>query len=186
MLRKTVKYLFIGVLAWMLIHCLVISCDGLREPAGNADYAVVLGNKVNPDGSLSERLQKRLECGLQLYLDHRVKGVIVSGGLGKEGYPEGTKMKEFLLAQGLPDSVIVVDNKGDNTLKTVQNTLALKDSLHFASLIVVSQYYHISRTKMLFRKKGFAAVSGASPAYAEWRDLYSLFREFFAFYSEAF
>lgn len=186
MLKKTGKYLSLLFLAWLLIHSAVIINDGLNDKGQNADYAVIFGNKVNADGSLSERLEKRMECGLQLYQNKRVHGLIVSGGLGKEGYNEGTKMKAFLLLHGVPDSAIVVDNKGDNTLKTVQNTLALKDSLHISSLIVVSQYYHISRAKMLFRKEGFTAVSGASPSYFEWRDVYSLLREFFAFYSEAF
>jgi vancomycin permeability regulator SanA len=186
MLKKTIKYLSLIFLSWLLVHSIVIISDGLRDEEHHADYAVIFGNKVNIDGTLSERLEKRLECGLQLYQSKRVRGFIVSGGLGKEGYEEGTKMKAFLLLHGVPDSVIVVDNKGDNTLKTVQNTIALQDSLHFSSLIVVSQYYHITRAKMLFRKKGFTAVSSASPKYFEWRDFYSLVREFFAFYSEAF
>lgn len=175
----------IAFLLWLLIHSIVITSEGLRDDGQSADYAVIFGNKVNTDGSLSERLEKRMECGLHLYRNKRVHGLIVSGGLGKEGHYEGTKMKEFLLSHGVPDSVIVVDNKGDNTLKTVQNALALRDSLHISSLIVVSQYYHISRAKLLFRKEGFTALSSASPRYFEWRDVYSLLREFFAFYSEA-
>ncbi len=186
MLKKTGKYLALLFVAWLLVHSIVIVSDGLADEGQSADYAVIFGNKVNTDGSLSERLEKRMECGLQLYQSHRVHGLVVSGGLGKEGHYEGTKMKEFLLLHGVPDSVIVVDNKGNNTLKTVQNTLALKDSLHISSLIVVSQYYHISRIKLLFRKEGFTALSSTSPHYFEWRDVYSLLREFFAFYSEAF
>ena len=185
MLKKTGKYLILLFTAWLLTHSIVIIRDGFRDEGRSADYAVIFGNKVNADGSLSQRLEKRLECGLHLYQTKRVRGLIVSGGLGKEGHYEGTKMKGFLLLHGVPDSLILVDNNGDNTLKTVQNTLALKNSLRINSLIVVSQYYHISRIKLLFRKEGFTAVSGASPHYFEWRDIYSLFREFFAFYSEA-
>ena len=168
----------------MLIHISVTVADGLNDKKEQADYAVILGNKVNTDGSLSERLTKRLECGLELYNTKRVKGIIVSGGLGKEGYYEGDKMKDFLIKNGVPDSVIVVDNKGDNTLKTVENVISMQPALQFKTLIIVSQYYHITRTKMLFKKKGFTSVSGASPSYFEWRDLYSLVREFFAYYLE--
>jgi hypothetical protein len=39
---------------------------------------------------------------------------------------------------------------------------------------------------MLFRKAGFVNVSGCSPAYFEFRDFYSLAREFVAYYSEMF
>jgi vancomycin permeability regulator SanA len=185
MLKKTIRYGVIGFLAWLGIHNVVIISDGLTNSQSKADYAVVMGNKVNTDGTLSERLSKRLECSLELYRSKQVNGFIVSGGLGKEGFYEGSKMKEFLVQHGVPDSLIVTDNKGDNTLKTVENVIRLKDSLHYHSLIVVSQYYHLTRCKMLFRKNGFEAVSGASPAYFEWRDLYSIVREFFAYYSEA-
>ena len=76
-------------------------------------------------------------------------------------------MKEYLLAQGVPAAVITVDNEGNTTRQTVVKVLRLRDSLRFTSLIVVSQYYHLTRTKMLFRQAGFGAVSGASPWYFE-------------------
>ncbi|RZK34987.1 MAG: YdcF family protein [Pedobacter sp.] len=108
--------------------------------------------------------------------------MLVSGGLGKEGFYEGDKMKAYLIEHKVPDSVIIVDNFGNNTLATVNNTMRLKDSLNFKSLIVVSQYFHLTRTKMLFRKRHFDNVSSVSPQYFEFRDIYSLLREFVAYY----
>ncbi|MEI2422628.1 YdcF family protein, partial [Arthrospira platensis SPKY2] len=116
------------------------------------------------------------------YNSGRVKKILVSGGLGKEGFYEGDKMKEYLTKHNVPDSVIIVDNFGVNTKATVQNTLKLKDSLNFESIIVVSQYFHLTRTKMLFRKYNFNSVSSISPKYFEVRDAYSLIREFAAYY----
>lgn len=176
---------FISVLLlWFISHIIYTIIDGLTDGGKTADVAVILGSKVNEDGTLSTRLEKRLTCGLQLYFNGRVKRLLVSGGLGKEGFMEGDKMKTFLLKSGVPDSVIVVDNHGDNTLATVNNTLRLKDSLNYKSLIIVSQYFHLTRTKMLFRKQHFVAVSSASPNYFELRDIYSLLREFIAYYLE--
>lgn len=123
-----------------------------------------------------------MECGLSLYDSGRVKKIIVSGGLGKEGFYEGDKMKKYLTKHGVPESVIIVDNLGVNTLATVENTIKLKDSLNFESVIVVSQYFHLTRTKMLFRKNNFRNVSSVSPKYFEVRDIYSLLREFVAYY----
>ena len=146
------------------------------------DIALILGNKVNEDGTLSKRLEKRLECGLNLYQNGQVKKIIVSGGLGKEGYYEGDKMKDYLIKNNVPDSLVIIDNFGNNTLATVNNTLKLKESLRFKSIIVVSQYFHLTRTKMLFKKQGFNNISSASPTYFEFRDFYSLLREFVAYY----
>lgn len=160
--------------------------DGLTDKKQQADIAVVLGNKVNEDGTLSKRLEERMECSINLYHDRRVKRILVSGGLGKEGFYEADKMKDYLVKNNIPDSVIIIDNFGSNTMATVDNTLKLKDSLNFQSIIVVSQYYHLTRTKMLFKKRQFYNTTSVSPKYFELRDIYSLLREFVAYYSAKF
>ncbi|MCX8523173.1 YdcF family protein [Chryseobacterium formosus] len=181
---KALKIICITIFTWFIIHSVYIISDGLSENGAKADAAVILGNKVNEDGTLSERLEKRLETGAELYKNHRIKKIIVSGGLGKEGYYEGSKMKEYLISKNIPDSVIIVDNKGDNTRLTIDNTLEIQKKYGFKSLIVVSQYFHVTRTKKLFRDKGFENVSSVSPRYFEWRDLYSILREFPAYYTQ--
>ncbi|QHT67836.1 YdcF family protein [Rhodocytophaga rosea] len=182
--RRLIKVLFIILSVWVLLHLASITIDGLTDTGQKADMAVIMGSKVNEDGTLSTRLEKRLACGLHLYKAGRVNKLLVSGGLGKEGFYEGDKMKAYLLEHGVPATSIIVDNYGNNTTATVENTLQLKDSLHYTSLIVVSQYFHVTRTKMLFRKRGFENVSSVSPLYFEWRDIYSLAREFAAYYTQ--
>lgn len=93
-------------------------------------------------------------------------------------------MKEFLMQKGVPDSLIIVDNLGNNTRLTVENTLKMRSKEKFNSIIVVSQYFHVTRTKKLFESKGFENVSSVSPDYFEWRDLYSIIREFPAYYTQ--
>ena len=168
----------------MLGHFAYITIDGLRDAGKTADVAVILGSKVNEDGTLSERLSKRMECGLMLYRTNRVKKIVVSGGYGKEGFYEGDKMKDYLIKNGVPDSLIIVDNKGNNTRATVNNALKIKDSINFKSAIVVSQYFHVTRTKKLFNDRHFTNISSASPKYFEMRDAYSMLREFAAYYTQ--
>ncbi|RZK59424.1 MAG: YdcF family protein [Hymenobacter sp.] len=187
MLRSTTwlgkgRYVLATLAAWVLGHTLLITLDGLHDRQQRADIAVILGNKVNEDGTLSERLRQRLACGLALYRSGRVPRLLVSGGLGKEGFYEGTKMRDYLRLHGVPEAAIIVDNAGNNTQQTVRNAMQLQSTLHFGSILVVSQFYHLSRTKMLFRQAGMTQVSGASPVYFEWRDCYSLLREFGAYY----
>lgn len=181
---KFFKILASVIILWFLVHSLYITIDGFSDHGQNADLAVILGNKVNEDGTLSIRLEKRLESGIDLYENHRIKKILVSGGLGKEGFYEGDKMKEFLVEKGIPDSLIIVDNHGDNTRATVINALKLKPQLKFNSLIIVSQYFHVTRTKKLFKDRGFENVSSVSPSYFEFRDFYSIVREFPAYYTQ--
>lgn len=181
---KFLKIVCSLLLLWCMAHTLYIIIDGLSDIGQKADLAIILGNKVNEDGTLSERLTKRLESGVFLYREHRVKKILVSGGFGKEGFYEGDKMKEYLIHQGIPDSVIMVDNKGNTTRATVDNTMKLKEKYPFSSAIVVSQYFHVTRTKKLFKDKGFTNISSVSPHYFEWRDFYSILREFPAYYTQ--
>jgi vancomycin permeability regulator SanA len=166
------------------MHSIFITIDGIHDGKKSADVAIILGSKVNEDGSLSKRLEKRLECGLQLYKNGRVKKIIVSGGLGKEGFYEGDKMKAYLVEKDIPETSVFVDNFGNNTSATVDNTIKLKNKLEIKSIIVVSQYFHLTRTKMLFKKRGFDNISSTSPNYFEIRDFYSILREFAAYYTE--
>lgn len=94
-------------------------------------------------------------------------------------------MQEYLIKNKIQKDKILVDNYGNDTEKTVENSIRIMDSLNFKSAISVSQFFHQTRTKKLFRKKGFENIESASPKYFELRDFYSMFREFVAYYKEA-
>jgi len=180
-----IKSISVILIVWFLAHSIYITIDGLTDKQTNADVAIVLGNKVNEDGTLSERLNARLDKSIELFNQNRVKSIIVSGGLGKEGYWEGKKMREYLVDNKIPADKILVDNFGNDTEKTVENSIRIMDSMNFKSAISVSQYFHQTRTKKLFHNKGFENIESASADYFEFRDFYSIFREFVAYYKEA-
>lgn len=180
-----IKSIFVILIIWFLAHSIYITIDGLSDKKTNADAAIVLGNKVNEDGTLSDRLKARLDKSIELFNQKRVRTIIVSGGLGKEGFWEGKKMQKYLVKSKIPADKILVDNLGNDTEKTVANSIRLMDGLHFKSAIAVSQYFHQTRIKKLFLKKGFKNIESASPDYFELRDFYSIFREFLAYYKEA-
>ncbi len=182
---KYFKIILTIFVTWFLLHAVFISIDGLTQTNASADAAVILGNLVYADGNMSKGLEQRVLCGLKLYEEGRVKKIIVSGGVSSGcKCNEGDKMKAYLVKNDVPDSAIVVDNFGKNTRATAANTFKFKDSLHINSVIAVSQYYHISRTKMLLRKNGFTNVSGASPKFFELFDFVAFVREFVGYYTQ--
>lgn len=180
-----IKRIFIyfggGFILWFLFHTIFITFDGFFDETVRSDVGIILGNKVKADGTLSERLAKRVDKGIELYQDSLIGLVIVSGGLGIEGYYEGTKMSEYMIERGIPPEKIIIDNLGITTSATAENVkkLGLDDA---SSVTVITQFYHISRTKLAFKKQGFSKVYGVHAEYFELRDFYSLFREFFAYY----
>ena len=178
---KKIKYFLYFLVLWFVIHEVIVITDGLTDENTKTDIAVIYGNTVHEDGTLSERLKARLHRGIQLYNDSLTDLLFVSGGLGKEGFYEGDKMQEYLIEKGIPAEKIVVDNQGNNTQLTTQNFV--KKFGTKKSVVVVSQYHHISRAKLAFRKVGFKQVTGAHADYFEIRDIYSCIREFFGYYS---
>ncbi|GAB2787567.1 YdcF family protein [Hymenobacter latericoloratus] len=161
----------------------MVTVDGLTDDVQPVDCLIVLGNTVNPDGSLSARLQARLDKALELYRQGVSPLILVSGGLGKEGHYEGTVMQRYLVAQGVPNQVILIDNEGNTTQATARNYARLARQRHLRSALVVSQFFHLSRTKLLLRKQGVPVVHAAHATYYEWRDAYALLRESFAYYA---
>lgn len=90
-------------------------------------------------------------------------------------------MKDYLISNGVIEGDIIVDNEGNNTHLTAIN---FKEKLpNVKSVTVVSQYFHISRAKLSFRQFEIQNVYGAHANHYELRDIYSLFREFFGYYT---
>ncbi len=168
-----------------LVHEIVIISDGLiDDEVEKAKVAVIFGSKVNEDGSLSERLKARLDRGLVLLRDSLVTEIYVSGGLGKEGFYEGTVMSDYLVSKGVLKKFIKIDNEGINTRSTALN---FKKEYPFdSSAIVVSQYFHVTRCKLAFMQVGVKYVKGVHCNFFESRDIYAAFREFFGFYKYLF
>ena len=176
-LKISIRFLTI----FFLIHEIIIVSDGLIDDDHlNARVGVILGSKVNENGSLSKRLKARLDKGLALYRNGKIQELYVSGGLGKEGFYAGTVMKNYLILNGVNSEAIKVDDYGINTRNTALNFA--RDYPSETSVTIVTQYFHITRCKLAFKQVGVDQVQGVHPDFFESRDLISIVREFFGFY----
>ncbi|MEO5685436.1 MAG: YdcF family protein [Chitinophagaceae bacterium] len=183
--RKWFKRIAGFLLLWVSIHIIYITIDGLASYKGRAEVAVILGNHVEADGSLSPWLKGRVDKALALYKEGRVKKIFASGGISpveEGGFPEGDAMKNYLLQQGVPVADIIADNYGQNTYLTAKDFIAWNASRQYTSVIVVSQFYHVTRSKYIFRKLGFKNVHSASSEKYAWMDVVGTLREVPAFY----
>lgn len=176
-LKKTLRFSLILFSLYFIFDSTYTVFVGLNDDVSQADFIVILGNQVQEDGTLSARLKARLDRSLEIYKDSPTS-VIVSGGLGKEGFWEGSKMAQYLIDQGIDSIDITIDNYGNTTMLTAQNSLQwIKPK---QNIVLVSQFYHLRRTKLAFEKMGFVSIQTSHCSYFEMRDFYSLFREFFA------
>jgi len=161
----------------LLVTSLAICVDGLRDRIGKADVGVVLGNKVETNGMPSARLAARLDKAVELYRRREFPVVIVSGGRGREGYDEGIVMRDYLIGKGVPAASIIVDLHGDTTMRTAENGAAIMRTRGYRSAFLISQYFHISRTRLAFSRCGIDATYNAHARYFEARDLLAIPRD---------
>jgi vancomycin permeability regulator SanA len=166
-----------------LVSGVYILYDGLNDVLFQADLIIVPGNKVELDGTPSPRLKARLDKAADLFKQHQAKLIFVSGGIGKEGFDESVVMSDYLSQQHIPHAAIILDNQGIDTLSTARNASVFMKNQQLSSAIVVSQYFHISRTKFALRKMGISKIGNAYAHYVEFRDGYSLMREVLAYAS---
>jgi len=182
-----VKYIILLLAGWFLVHSTIIIIDGLNDNVDRADMIVIFGNKVETNGLPSARLQSRLDRGIELYNHDYAPTIIVSGGFGKEGFDEGTVMKDYLLNNSIPEENIIVDSDGNNTYQTAKNVKKIMKSQNMTSVIIVTQYYHIARARLAFKRVGIEEIYSAHALMPpELRDPYSVFREFVGYYAYLF
>ena len=160
-----------------LAGCAIILVTGVQDRVRPADVGVVLGSKVYSSGKPSPALQARLDEALSLWRRNEVRNLFVSGGFGKEGFDESLVMRDYLVAHGVPAAAIVTDGHGDDTMLTARHTATLMRERHWTSAFVITQYFHVPRTRLALQTCGVNVVGWEHARYFEIRDFYSVPRE---------
>ena len=153
---------------------------GTIDDARPSDTAVILGSKVELTGQPSARLAARLDQGAVMYRAGLARTLIVSGGVGREGFDEAAVMRDYLVGKGVPAGAIIVDSLGLDTQATAANCAAIMRARGWSSAIVVTQHFHVPRTRLALRMAGVKHVTVTHAHFAEWRDIYSTLRELVA------
>jgi vancomycin permeability regulator SanA len=126
---------------------------GLTRHARRADVAVVLGARAYADGSPSLALADRVDEAVRAYHGGLVPRLIMSGGIDPHTrVSEARVMRERAVRAGVPAAVIELDEEGASTALTAQNVARLVPT--GARVLVVSHYFHLPRTALLFRRQG--------------------------------
>jgi vancomycin permeability regulator SanA len=162
-----------------------IAIDGLSDKVTAADLVVVPGNTVNPDGSLSRRLQGRLDAALKVFKASNASFIFVSGAVGKEGVDEAMAMKSYLISRGIPADRVIQDSAGFDTEATAKNAAQVMQRLKVTRAVATSQFFHVTRLRLLLQRYGVSVVGNTHATYFEPRDCYSLAREVIALLSIA-
>lgn len=119
-----------------------------------APVALVLGTKVQPDGTPSPFLAARLEIARQLYATGKVGAILVSGDNVDPGYDEPTAMRHWLVERGVPENKVVRDHAG---LDTYDSCARAKRIFGVDRATLVTQSFHLPRAVTVCRRLGVEA-----------------------------
>ncbi len=141
----------VGWVGLVLAHLITFGATDYTMPA---DAAVVLGAKVYPDGTASLALSDRVQTGIDLFRQGHVKYLIMSGATGAEGQNEAAVMRRLALEAGVPESCVLLDDRGVNTSHSARHCARILTEHRLATVLLVSHYYHLARAKMAFAEQG--------------------------------
>lgn len=174
---RWIRNLFLAGVIMLALGVIALVIAGTADDAAPSDVAIVLGSKVELNGKPSARLAARLDQGAAMYRRRLAPFLLVSGGVGREGFDEALVMRDYLVSKGVPASAILVDSLGVTTEATAVNSAAIMRTRGWTRAIVVTQYFHVPRTRMALRHAGIDKVTSTYPRFVEARDIYSTLRE---------
>jgi len=146
------------------------------------DYVIIHGCGLKNGEQLTRLLSDRVDKAMEIYRRCKIKPIIIpSGGRGgDETISEAQAMKNYLLAHGIPEESILLEDGSATTRENLLNSKALIDAREGGKrTALISSNYHIYRCLRLAREVGLKCIGiGARVAFYYWPS--ALIREFIA------
>ena len=132
--------------------------DGRRE----VDAIVVMG-VAQYDGKPSPQLQARLDHVLTLWNEGVAQLVVTTGGNQPgDRFTEARASADYLIAGGIPESSISMEDIGSTTLQSLQGVAEIVKSRGLSSVEIVTDPYHALRSRLIAQDLGLTTY--VSPA----------------------
>lgn len=160
-LTALLALVLVGILAFAAVLGQVLI--GARDDVhGDPKVMIILGRQLH-DWGPSVLLQDRLDTALDYLDSHPDMTVVVSGGQGdNEPTSEAQGMSDYLTGHGFPSEQIILETYSHNTH---QNMIYSAQHLRDAGIdltggvLIVSNGFHLTRSRMLAGRAGFTDVS---------------------------
>ncbi len=168
--KRTKKWV-IALIALLPVVCLLLFAAGEIAiltgfvsdlPNGDADYIIILGAKVNPDGP-SLLLQRRIDAAYDYLSEHPDTIAVASGGQGSdEPMSEARCIANQLIARGIDADRILLEEKSTDTAENIQYSRELIEDSADISVLIVSNDFHCFRGAAIARRHLEAEVGHLS------------------------
>src|SRR5262250_3026454 len=128
-----------------------------RDEARPADVIVVLG-AAQYNGRPSPVLKARLDHALDLYNSRVARAIITTGSYGPDPiFSEAEVGRKYLVQHGVSVEDIISEQGSGTTYDSIRATSGLLKAKGWRSALVVSDGFHLFRTKKMFADNGIVA-----------------------------
>ena len=139
--------------------------QALGAPA--ADAIVVLGARVNADGSPGSDLTSRTYHAVDLWLAGYAPHIICTGGFKNEPLSAAAVCRRFAIELGVPADRIFLADGSSNTIEDAASTAQVMADHGWRKAILVSHPLHLYRARWLFRRAGLDVVTSPTSTEVE-------------------
>lgn len=152
----------IGSLGTVLATVSIVQYSKLDEKTP-CDAAIVLG-AATINGEVSPVYRERLNHGIRLYENGYVDYLIMTGGIGEgESVSEASAAKQYAISKGVPEEVILIEEKSTITEENLENAKAIMEEYSLDTAIIVSDPLHMKRAMLMADDYGITAYSSPTP-----------------------
>ena len=156
-INATLSYLYTLIIA--TLYCNIKAANHL--PTFDKDFIIIMGAKINKDGSLTSllkgRADKAIEFAKKQYESTKKKVVYVpSGGKGSdEVIAEAEAIKNYLIQKGIDRKQILIEDKSTSTIENMKFSKGKIDEINDKGNIVFSTTnYHVFRSGVIANNQG--------------------------------
>jgi len=152
---------------WLISGAAVLVWSS-RDEARPAQAIVVLG-AAQYAGKPSPVLRARLDHALDLWNRHLASLLILTGGMGSgDTTSEAAVGRNYARKRGVPDSAILVENRGRTTSESMQAVAGMLEVRGLQSALLVSDPFHMLRLRILARRFGFTPYTSPTRTSPIW------------------
>ena len=156
-INATVSYLYTLIIA--TLYCNIRAAKHI--PKYDKDFVIILGAKINSDGTLTPllkgRVDKAIEFGNKQYEVTKKKIVYIpSGGKGSdEVIAEAEAIKNYLLEKGISKKQIIIEDKSTSTTENMKFSKNKIDDINKdAKISFATTNYHVFRSGVIANDQG--------------------------------
>lgn len=153
----TLSVLVLAGFVYVFLNIVQVWSVGLSDSRREVDAIVVMG-VAQYDGRPSPQLQARLDHVLTLWKEGVAPLVVTTGGNQPgDRFTEARASADYLIAGGIPESSISMEDIGATTLQSLQGVVEILNSRGLVSVQIVTDPYHALRSRLIAQDLGLTA-----------------------------